>query len=503
MKNIIVTPAEMKLLENASQCEGISLYMLMKNAGRTLADLTSSVAIKKDLTDILIVCGKGNNGGDGLVCATLLVQKGFNVSVILCCGEPATDLSKQVYKELSDKVKIITSNFEKAVIDSQIIIDCVFGTGFHGDIKEGTLSNFFDTINLSTAIKIGCDIASGANALNGKVSNHTIKCNYTATFGALKTGMLFSPCKEICGEITACDIGIDDKAYSKVSKPVKKLTLSYIENLMPKRKSDANKGTFGKLLNVAGSENYIGAAGLSTLSALRCGVGLCTLATSQNIINNISGRILEATYLPLTDDYERNAKLILSEPKKTAILIGCGLGNTSKTQKLCENIILNSDCPVIIDADGINVLEGCIDILRKAKASIILTPHPGEFSRLTGKSIAEIMENKLALSREFSKQYGVTLVLKGAGTIISDPDGNIFVSCVGNNGLSRGGSGDVLAGIIGSFASQGMNISDACCAGVYIHGLCADRVASKLSKQGMLPSDLINELPLLFHDIDR
>lgn len=503
MKDIIVTPAQMKVLENASLSEGISLYMLMKNAGKSLADLVSSIAIKKEFNNVLIVCGKGNNGGDGLVCATHLAEKGFNVSVILCCGKPATDLSKQVFIEMSDKVTIVSQDLDKAILDAQIIVDCVFGTGFHGDISEGTLSNFFDTINLSTAIKIGCDIASGANALNGKASPHTIKCNYTATFGALKTGMLFSPCKEICGKITVCDICIADEAYTKISKPVKKLTLSYIKGLLPERKPDSNKGTFGKLVNVAGSKNYIGAAALSTLSALRSGVGICTLATTQNIINNISGRVLEATYLPLCEDYDVNARLILSEPKKTAILLGCGLGNTSNTKMLCENIILNSDCPVIIDADGINVLEGCIDILRKAKASIILTPHPGEFSKLTGKSISEITENKLQISREFSKLYGVTLVLKGAGTIISSPDGNTFVSCTGNNGLSRGGSGDVLSGIIGSLVAQGINTTDACCAGVYIHGLCADKVASKLSMQGMLPSDLINELPLLFHDINR
>lgn len=503
MKDIIVTPAEMKVLENASQSDGISLYTLMKNAGKSLSELVSSIAIRKELTDILVVCGKGNNGGDGLVCAEILSQKGFSVSVILCCGKPATDLSKKVFSELSNKVQIISTNFEKAVLDAHIIVDCVFGTGFHGNIKEGSLSNLFDTINLSTAIKIGCDIPSGANALNGKISKHTIECNYTATFGALKTGMLFSPCKEICGKISAYDIGITQKAYTKISNPVKKLSLSYVKNLLPERKPDSNKGTFGKLINVAGSKNYIGAAALSTLSALRSGVGLCTLATSQNIINNVSGRILEATYLPLSNDYTVNSKLILFEPKKTAILFGCGLGNTFETQMLCQNIILNSDCPVIIDADGINVLADCIDILRKAKASIVLTPHPGEFSRLTGMSVSEITENKLDISREFSMKYGVTIVLKGAGTIISCPNGDVFVSSVGNNGLSRGGSGDVLAGIIGSLVAQGIDVNDACCAGVFLHGLCADRVASKLSMQGMLPSDLINELPLLFHDIDR
>ncbi len=503
MKDIIVTPAQMKLLENASQSEGISLYTLMLNAGNSLADIICEIAKRKQLSDILFICGKGNNGGDGFVCAQALSMLDFNVSVALCSGKPATDLSKKAFAAMSEKVNIISNYFTKAIHDAQIVVDCVFGTGFRGEIVEGVLSNLFDTINLSLNIKIACDIPSGANSLNGLVSEHTIKSDYTVTFGALKTGMLFSPCKEWCGKITVCDIGIPDDAYENIIYPVKRLDTEYIKSLIPPRKPDGNKGTYGKLINVAGSDNYIGAAALSTLAALRSGVGICTLATTQNIINNISGSVFEATYLPLTENPEINARLILSENKKTAVLIGCGLGNSYQTAILVENIIENSDCPVIIDADGINVLHDRIDILRKAKASIILTPHPGEFSRLTGTPVSEIMKNKLQMSKDFVEKYGVTLVLKGAGTVIAAPERQLFVSSTGNAGLSRGGSGDVLAGIIGSFVAQGISPVDACCAGVFIHGMCADRIATKTSMQGMLPSDLINELPLLFHDMNR
>ena len=500
MDEIIVTPSQMKMLEKNSE-KKVSLFDLMKNAGRKLSETVLKEAAPK--AKLLFLCGSGNNGGDGFVCASILAKKDYNIEIILCCGKPKTELSKKAFEMLPKKANIISMFDDIQIQSDSIIIDCVFGTGFHGEISDEKISKLFDKVNESPCQIISCDIVSGGNSLNGLCSPHTLSADVTVTFGAIKSGMLFSPCKDNCGKIIEADIGITQSAYDSIDNYTTRLNKKYIKSLIPKRKPDSNKGTYGKLINVAGSGNYIGAAGLSTLAALRCGVGLCALATTQNIINNISSRILEAIYIPLESDTQKDSQTILENAKSaSAILIGCGLGNSSNTLKLLDEIILNANCPIIIDADGINALSTSINILRKAKSSIILTPHPKEFSRLIKTPVEEILENKLELSENFAKEYGITLVLKGAGTIIATKD-KTFISTKGNSGLSRGGSGDVLAGMIASFVAQGLNAEHSACVGTFLHGLCADRVAQKTSMRGMLPSDIIEELPLLFHDLMR
>jgi len=287
------------------------------------------------------------------------------------------------------------------------------------------------------------------------------------------------------------------------------LSYQYVNNLIPERNPNSHKGTFGKLINISGSKSYTGAAALSTLSALRSGVGLCTLASCESVTTIISGAIFEATYLPLTEDingqiaFSNFDKIFESTKTANAVLIGCGLGKSCEITELVSKLIKNIECPIILDADGINAILDRIDILRNTKASIILTPHPGEFARILNISTQKVLENRIELSAQFAKEYGVIMVAKGAGTIVSTPDGYSYISTTGNPGLSRGGSGDVLAGIISSFVAQGLSPVDAACAGVFLHGFAADRVAEKLSMQGMLPTDVINELPLLFKDMNR
>lgn len=511
MENLIVTPYQMKALEEASCDNGVSLSELMDNAGRRLAqNAMEFCARKKHSKNIVILAGNGNNAGDGFVCAEILKSGGYNVSVILCCGEPKTQLAKNAFEKISDGVHVISADksFSEISESCEMLIDCIFGTGFHGEISSA-VADVLDYFNSINAVRIACDVPSGVSAMNGCCSPCVLKCDYTVTFGATKIGTLLFPAREFCGEIIVGDIGIPQKAYQSSEKSITLLDVDYVKNAIPKRSPNSHKGNFGKLLSICGSRNFPGAAALSAMSALRCGVGIFTLASVKSVTQALSSAIFEATYLSLDED--KNGQLVLSDldeilsASKTAsvLLIGCGLGKSAEISELVAKIIENAECPIILDADGINAILDRIDILRNTKASIILTPHPGELARLLDIGTKEVLEKRVELSAKLSREYGVTVVSKGAGTVIACPDGELFVSTTGNAGLSRGGSGDVLAGMIASFAAQKIPPKQAACCGVFLHGLAADKAAQKLSMQGMLPTDLINELPLLFKEIDR
>ena len=507
INNFVVTPKQMKILENASHCAGVSLSMLMDNAGRSLAEkILNILQDNRYINKVYILAGNGNNAGDGFVCAQILSNNALSVKVIMLCGDAKTELSKAAYSKINGID--VTSDYENIDFTDCLVSDCVFGTGFHGELPENVTA-LFNTINNSTCIKVACDIPSGASALDGYCSNGTLDCDYTVTFGAIKTGMLLSPCREACGKIIVADIDIPKQEYIKIEKPVIKLDNDYIKKLIPIRKATSHKGDFGKLINICGSKNYTGAAALSSLSALRSGVGICTVASPTSVTSIIGGAVFEATYLPLEEDENGQISFsnydVLAENIKcaSAVLIGCGLGVSDDIKKLVEKIILNAECPLIIDADGINAILDRIDILKNTKASIILTPHPGELARLLNISTKEVLKERVRLASEFSEKYRVTLVSKGSGTVIATPDGSLYFSTAGNPGLSRGGSGDVLAGMIASFSAQGLSPEAAACAGVFLHGTTADIVAEKISVQGMLPSDIIKELPLVFKAIDR
>ena len=290
---------------------------------------------------------------------------------------------------------------------------------------------------------------------------------------------------------------------------VRTIDLHMVKEKLPDRPSSAYKGTFGTLLCVCGSKGMSGAAVMSLASAIRCGVGMVRCVLPICIYDIVAKQISEAVFVPVdgTSDgtlSENNTDIILSNTEKsTAILIGCGIGWNKNTKEIVYKIISNCNIPIIIDADGINSISENIDILSHAKAEVILTPHMGEMSRLTGKSVDEIKLNRVGCAKEFAKKHNVTVVLKGENTIIADKNGETYMNRNGNSGMAKGGSGDVLSGMIGSFLAQGLNSLDASICGVYLHGAAGDICARKFSKTSMLPTDIINELPGLFLEIEK
>lgn len=550
----IVTPKQMSLIEDHSEKLGTSKKQLMENAGKALAELIDDFCRKEDKTppekkSIVFLAGKGNNGGDCFVAANILVYRGYKVTVIKVGGTPSTELAKKMFERLPmDKIEIIKGYRSKnvevaleaaeleymtipqtndnssskkkdkdmdpldnilhhekqrmqrvrdAMLNADVIVDGVFGTGFHGELDKDTAAVF----NIgSSAYRIAVDIPSGGNSVFGTVSQGTFKADETITFGYMKTGMTQYPLRKYCGRITVADIGIPEKAIEIIDgeRRYHRIDRTHLAGFPPKRERDSHKGTFGSVLVIAGSSSMRGAAAFAALGAFRSGAGLVKIASVEKCIDTVAALVPEATYLELESDdygymlYDSSCKPLLEAMKKSdAIVLGCGMGVTPDTIALTKFVTENAEVPIIIDADGINCIASDIDILLKKRTDIVITPHMGEMSRLLNCEISMLAQNRIVAAEKYAEKYGITVVLKGAGTIIAD---NRLTASnhTGNAGMSCGGSGDVLAGIIGSIVAQGINIFDSACAGAYIHGLAGDAAAEKLGQEAMLPRDIID-----------
>lgn len=500
----------------AAECNaverGISFPQLMENAGTACAKLIKKhfcITAEKP-QNILVVCGKGKNGGDGFVIARRMREYGCDVKIMLACGEPKDEISKNMFSlaeimgidilNYNSNLTLLKTHIEKA----DIIVDAVFGTGFCGALNQ-PLSVLAKAVNSSDAKTVSIDVPSGTNCDSASVDGTVFKADMTIAISAYKPIHVFKPFNAFCGRTVVADIGMIESDFAKLDS-VTCFTLDSkdIKKMLPKRKSVSNKGTYGRALLVCGSMKMTGAAALATGGALRTGAGLVTLAFPQSAYPAIAPKLTEPLFLPLESNFEGTFAVSalggIAEAAKnaTAVLIGCGLGFNKDTSRVVQGAVKEIKSPMIIDADGINALSTNIDILKEAQAPVILTPHPGEMSRLCGKSIPEILANPVATAYEFAKEHGVTVVLKGANTVVCDPHNAAYVNTTGNAGLARGGSGDLLAGMTVSLVAQGMKPFDAAVCAVYLHGLAADAVAAKTSMRGMLPSDVLEALPVLF-----
>ncbi|MCM1022867.1 MAG: NAD(P)H-hydrate dehydratase [Prevotella sp.] len=509
------TPKQMKTIEANSEKDGLSCRDLMERAGDAIAMQICRIGLEISLSSgTVFICGNGNNAGDGFVAARLVAQIGFPVTIALVCGDPATELSMAEYCELSEfgnvEVLNVEDNIEKLkklMSEAAVIVDAVYGTGFHGFLPK-RVKECLAMAESSSAIKIAADVPSGGDCLNGTVAEGAIKADFTLALGFKKIGMLIQPLSDYCGEIIASDIGITGKCLEGIEYLPELLDGETAAKLIPKRKKNSYKGDYGKLLNVSGCAEMSGAAFLSTKAALRSGVGLVTLASTEKVIDRIGSAIPEATYLPLEADSkgvisEKNADTVLDRCRnKTALLIGCGLSVTDGTKALVKKLIKEAACPIILDADGINCITDNIDIIRSAKEDVTVTPHAGELAKLSGITVSEAASDRLTAAVNLSRAYGAVIVAKGVPNFVAG-GGKAYIIPAGNPGLSRGGSGDVLAGIIAAFRAQGLSAVDSAALGVFIHGAAADIAAEELSETGMLPSDVIERLPFVFKKQNR
>lgn len=558
----IVSPQQMKKIESGSPKYGISREQLMYNAGSALANVIdeycrSEIEGDPEKKSVVFLAGSGNNGGDCFVAASRLVFRGYSVTVINLCGKPQTKIAIAAYERMpkdhvkvikayrsenvkaaieaaelnymtfsqgSDDIKAISkkdrkdltplekilleekervTRVMKAIESADVIADGVFGTGFHGTLDEEIAAFLAAGKN---AYRFAVDVPSGGNCATGAVAEGAFKADETLTFGTLKTGMTQYPLKSYCGKIKVLSLGLPDSAYiiPENERLYSLIDRQALGDFPASRRPDAHKTQFGRVLSITGSARMRGAAALSTLAALRSGSGLVCLASPEESINTASILAPEATFLPLeSDDYgfllfDANKKLIQQELERAdAVLIGCGMGVTPDTIAMTRFVIENAKCPVIIDADGINCIASDIDMLLKKQTDIVLTPHIGEMARLLGCENAEVTQNRFASAEGFAEKYGVTVLLKGAGTLVADSH-YTAVNSTGNPGMSRGGSGDVLSGIVVSFLAQGYDAFDAAGYAAYVHGLAGDITAESHTQTAMLPSDFVNALPDAF-----
>lgn len=503
---------EMKQVESYAAKYGLSYQRMMENAGSACARNITNIIEKESMRkrNIVVVCGKGNNGGDGFVVARKFAENGYNVCVILASGYPSSQESIYMYKMVID-LSIPTVWYDadrlktlQTIKNADVIVDAVFGFSFYGNISED-LVYLFNEMNNSKAIKFAVDLPSGVYCDSGFKDDNCFIADYTIAISALKPCHIIHPASDCCGDIIIANIGISADSYQFVENSMYTYSKAEINNLIVKRESTSHKGTYGHLLSICGSKKMPGAPVLAAKAALRSGVGLVTAAFPESIYNTLSVKLTEALLMPLKENEDgtiaaSSADEIFKDISKySAILIGCGLSVTEDIKKLVFEIIRKAKVPVIIDADGINIISQNIDILKEASAPVILTPHPKEMSRLCGASVSLIQSDRVTCAKDFAKANNVYVVLKGSNTVVASPKSDsVYINSSGNSGLSKGGSGDVLAGIISSFCAEGMNEEDACTVGVYIHGHSADRTADRLSQTGMLPSDVIEELASVF-----
>ncbi len=513
----VLNSEEMKLVEQYTAKFGLSYQRMMENAGAACARNMRAVLDRDNITGkkIIVVCGKGNNGGDGFVIARKFAENGYNVCVLLASGYPSSAEATYMYKLILDlSVPTIWFDADKSkaiqtIKNADIIVDAVFGFSFYGNISD-EMKLLFREMNSAGGVKFSVDLPSGVYCDSGFCDSGCFRADYTIAISALKPAHIIHPACECCGDIIIANIGIPEESYSVAGDTVYTYDKSKIKALFPTRVTTANKGNFGHVLCLCGSKKMPGAAVLCTKAALRSGAGLVTAAFPESAYIPISSKLTEAILLPLKENSEGTLceecieELSQNMKKYDAVVVGCGLGVNEDTKAVVKWLIENSEVPVIIDADGINIVAADINILQGAKSKLIFTPHPKEMSRLIGEDVQLILSDTVSFARNFSQRYGVYTVLKSANTVVAEPGSKgVYLNSTGNTGLSKGGSGDVLAGLIGGLAVQRFSLRDAAVAAVYIHGYTADVVAQRTSKTGMLPGDIIDEFKSVFKYFEK
>jgi NAD(P)H-hydrate epimerase len=516
----VVTAEQMGNIDRSAADLGIPTEILMENAGRAVAEETRKLISNIITKHILIITGPGNNGGDGLVAARYLSDFGAEVSLYLCSQRSAEDKNLALVQERGISIINVKTDENFKVLDSlltssDLVIDAIFGTG-RSRIIEGIFKQILD--RLITAKQrnpllhiVAVDMPSGLDANTGAVDPSCPQVNATITLGYPKPGLYNFPGAENAGKVIIADIGIPPALAEDIKTEL--ITEEWVKTVLPERPLNANKGTFGKLLVIAGSINYVGAAYLACMGAARIGTGLVTLGTAKSLQPILASKLTEVTYIPLpeieTGIISPEAVPILQEhlPQYNVILIGCGLGQNSEIVQFIKSFLLsgqaNIPADLVLDADALNTISDTPEWWQKLNRNVILTPHPGEMSRLTGISIENIQNDRLEITRKAAMEWQKLVVLKGAHTIIAAPDGEVKISEVANPGLASAGTGDVLSGIIAGLSAQGLGAFEAASCGVYLHSQAGNIIMQEVGDAGMLASDLLDVLPVVIKEIKQ
>ena len=496
---------------------GIPGVVLMENAARGAARMFLAHFRPPSDSNVLVLCGRGNNGGDGYVIARYLHQAGLKVTVIVLAetanvgGDALLNLEIIRRMGLSIVQAARREDWDresKRMSTCDYIIDGILGTGLNAPVR-GMYEEIIEAVNRSRKPVMAIDIPSGLNADTGQAMGKAIRANLTVTFGFPKAGQLVYPGAEWVGRLACVNIGIPKEVADRIPTMYRLIEPGDFADLLMVGAQDIHKGNRGHLLILAGSTGKTGAATLTALGALRGGAGLVTLGIPESLNAVLEEKLTEAMTLPLPGTPEGSLSLQAEEKiaglmeGKTAVAIGPGLSTHPETTALVRRVVSRCPLPVVIDADGLNALAGEISLIARCRGHAILTPHPGEMGRLSGLSNREVQMDRLGNATRFAKNHGCVLVLKGARTVVAQPEGPTYVNPTGNPALSSGGSGDVLTGLIGGYLARGWPVSKCALAGVFLHGLAADFLGETMGQAGLLAGELPGVIPSLMACLSR
>ncbi|MBM3942945.1 MAG: NAD(P)H-hydrate dehydratase [SAR202 cluster bacterium] len=514
----IVTAAQMSALEHAAEAQGVSLDGLMENAGRAVAE-----AARRELgpqvigARVLALIGPGNNGADGLVAARHLARWGAAVTAYIITRRPDPDPKQELAQRAGVNIQWAGQDpglplLERRLGQCRLVIDAVLGTGRSRPL-EGVVKDILGRLDArrrspSRPFLLALDLPTGLNADTGQMDPACPAADLTLALGFPKVGLLAFPGAAKVGRLQVADIGLPPGLPGEQEILLEMLTDGWASGALPARPLNSHKGAYGHVLAVAGSRNYVGAAVLASQAAARTGAGLVTLAAPERVDAIAAAKLTEVIHLPLPEDSDGRihadaaASLQGQARRFNARLVGCGLGVSEGTARFVENLLLDRQgetLPTVVDADGLNNLARLPNWRQRITRPLVLTPHPGEMSTLTGLPTPHIQADRVKVARQWAAQWNAVLVLKGAHTVVADPGGLVRVSPFANPGLASGGTGDVLTGVIAALLAQGLGPFDAACLGVHLHGLAGELVRRELGDTGTLATDLVERLPLVIH----
>ncbi len=515
----LVTSSESRQLDQLAEQAGLPSLVLMENAALRIAEVLQQHFELDPPKRIVIVCGKGNNGGDGMALARHLSNIGFQVQVFLLAdpselkGDAATNY--EVAANFGIPIQPIVSSEELPQIveplrNADLVVDALLGTGITGEVR-GLYAEVIPLITRHSPRILSVDIPSGINSDTGEVCGVAVRADATITLGAIKLGLILFPGADYAGDLFVGSLGIPNSLLTKLNIQKFVATHEIVHRVLPPRSPNTHKGDYGRVLIVGGAPGMSGAAIMAGKAALRSGAGLVQVALPQSLNIAIEASTLEVMSFPLPETevatIAPEALNVLAPRLEWAdvIAVGCGISRHEQTQKFVRQLVARVDKPMVIDADGLIALSGCSEILRQRKSLTVLTPHPGEMAALMQTKTDEVQRDRVGIALKAAKDFNAIVVLKGARTIAASPDGTVFVNPTGNAGMATGGSGDVLTGMIAALLAQTIvrpsstpalrSLTEAVAAAVFLHGLAGDIASWEKGEVALVAGDLLDHLP--------
>lgn len=514
----VLTSAEMKEIDRQTiENIGIPGPVLMENAGIQVFRVLRALFPGLSQERVVIVAGKGNNGGDGLVVARHLHNHGGSPVVLLLARKEEVrgdaGLNLKVAEAIGVSLREVRTPAEwkkqrPLLRQASVIVDAIFGTGLSQPAR-GIHAIAIEDINRAGAFKLAVDIPSGLSSDTAEIIGPAVRADLTVALGAPKIPHVFPPAEEYVGDFIVADISLPPHLLASESLKLEMVERTALRPLFKPRKKDSHKGSYGHLFIIAGSVGKTGAAIMAARAAYKMGAGLVTVATPRACLPLIARSMVELMTEPLAEtevgtiSAEALPKVMALAENKDALVVGPGLSTEESTRQFLWQWLPLLRKPLVIDADGLNILALKPELLKRLPRPAILTPHPGEFARLAGLSVAEVLRRKLELVPAFARKYDLYLILKGYRTLIASPDGRVFVNPTGNPGMATGGTGDVLSGMVGALLMQQKDPLWAALAAVYLHGLSGDLAAERIGERGLVASDLIRFLPRAIRSLEE